>query len=156
MDAMIDIEPTLHKSHGACPHCGGEEQSVWGWIHTRSGPTKAVYYIRWTAGSPAEGMTWLVCVGAWGDGADERERRAVGLRARIAGGLPGFMIIDAIQTPWAHNAPSFLGAFLTRSEVVDTALATEVFAYVDRVLEGDPRVARFVATGEGVDGFGAP
>jgi hypothetical protein len=156
MDATIEVEPTLHASHGPCPHCGGEQQSVWGWIHATSGPTRALYYIRWTAGSADHGMTWLVCVGAWDDEAAEQQRRSVGLRARIQSGLPGFMVIDAIETPWACTEPSALGALLPRSQVVNTSLATAVFAYVDKILDGDPRVARFVETGEGMDGFGAP
>ena len=63
----INVQPTRHKSHGPCPHCGGLMQTAWGWVHVGE-PTRAVYYVRWTAGHPEHGMTWHLAVGPWGPG----------------------------------------------------------------------------------------
>jgi hypothetical protein len=155
MESEIRIEPTLHKSHGPCPHCGGEEQTVWGWVHRGRG-TRAVYYVRWTAGCPGDGMVWFLCVGAWGTGSDDSARHSVGLRARILQRHPQFMVIDAADTPWGRGSDATFGSLLARGEVVDTALAEEVYGYIDRIIVEDPRVTRFLGTGEGMDGHGVP
>jgi hypothetical protein len=155
MDQLIRVEPTQHKSHGACPHCGGEEQTVWGWIHRGAG-TRAAYYVRWKAGRRADGMIWLLCIGPWGDGAADADRRSVGLRVRIVRGRPQFMVVDAAETPWGREPLPLHGSLLTREQVIDTPLAEEVFRIVDQILVEDTRVARFVSTGEGMEGLGAP
>jgi hypothetical protein len=155
MDGQIRIEPTLHKSHGPCPHCGGEEQSVWAWIHRGPG-TRAVYYVRWTAGRREDGMIWLLCVGPWGDGAADADRRSVGVRARLVRGRPQFMVIDAAETPWGRDRAPVFGSLLSREQVIDTPVADEAFGFIDQILADDPRVARFVSTGEGLEGHGSP
>src|SRR5687768_3347998 len=43
-----------------------------------------------------------------------------------------------------------------RRQVVDIPLGAEVFGFVDQILVDDPRVARFVSTGKGMEGHGAP
>lgn len=124
-------------------------QTVWGWVHLGEG-TRAVYYIRWTAGKPDHGMVWFLSVGRWDEHGVATERRSVGLRCRLLDGRPQFMVIDAATTPWGVQGKPELGALLTREEAHGTELVHEVFGYVNEILIRDPRVELFVRTGEGV------
>jgi hypothetical protein len=149
------VEPTLHKSHGPCPHCGGEEQTVWGNVYAPS-QQRAVYYVRWTAGRRRENITFLVSVGSWTSD-NPSDRRSVGLACRLRRGWPGFMVIDAARTPWGLNGDTtVLGRMLPRDEVIGTQLAAEVFQVVDAVIVQDPRVREFLRSGVGLDGYGVP
>ena len=151
----LRVEPTLHKSHGPCPHCGGEEQTVWGNVYA-DGQQRAVHYVRWTAGRREENITFLTSVGSWGSGTPG-DRRSVGLACRLRRGRPGFMVIDAARTPWGLNGDdTVLGRMLPRDAVIGTDLATEVFDLVDAIIVHDPRVREFLRSGMGVDGYGVP
>ena len=147
--APIIIEPTRHATHGPCPHCGGLQQTIWGWVHLGEG-TRAAYYVRWTAGHPEHGMVWMVSVGRWDAHGIENERRSVGLKCRMVAGRPQFMIVDAATTPWGVQKRAMFGALLTRAAASGSDTAKEVFAYVDQILIKDPRVERFVRSGEGM------
>ena len=154
MDALR-VEPTLHKSHGTCPHCGGEEQTVWGNVYV-AGQQRAVYYVRWTAGHRRQNITFLVSVGSWANAAPG-DRQSTGLACRIRRGRPGFMVIDAARTPWGLTGDEpVLGRMLSREAVIGTALATEVFHMIDEIIVHDARVREFLRTGVGVDGHGVP
>ena len=151
----LRIEPTQHKSHGRCPHCGGEEQTVWGNVYA-GGQPRAVYYVRWTAGRRRDNVTFLVSVGTWASAAPG-DRHSVGLACRLRLGRPGFMVIDAARTPWGlAGDETVLGRMLPRDAVVGTPLATEVFGMIDEIIVHDSRVREFLRTGIGVDGHGIP
>ena len=151
----LRVEPTLHKSHGRCPHCGGEEQTVWGNVYA-GGQHRAVYYVRWTAGRRRENVTFLVSVGSWTSAAPG-DKQGVGLACRIRRGRPGFMVINAARTPWGLNGDAtVLGRMLPREAVIGTPLATEVFRMIDAIIVCDPRVREFLRSGIGVDGHGIP
>ena len=60
------------------------------------------------------------------------------------------VIVDAATTPWGVQGKAVLGALLTREQALGSETAREVFDYVDEILIHDPRVERFVRTGEGV------
>ena len=65
------------------------------------------------------------------------------------------MVIDATEAPWGRDTEQdSFGKLLPRDRVVGTSIADVTFEYVDRILEDDPRVRRFVATGQGMDGHG--
>lgn len=147
--APVTVEPTKQKIHGPCQHCGGSQQTVWGWIHL-GGATRAAYYVRWTAGHREQGMVLFVCVGRWEDQRYESERESVGVACRFEEGRPRFMIVDAATTPWGVQRQAVFGRLLERAEAVGGDVAREVFGYIDLLLIKDPRVARFVATGKGI------
>ena len=151
--AELSVEPTGHRTHGKCPDCGGLEQTIWGYIH-HEGSTRAVYYVRWTVGRPTHDLVWMVSWGWWGDESLAAGRRSVGLRFRPRNATPSFMVVDAVETPWGcQPKPETFGSYLRREEVVDSSLATQVYACLDAVLENDSRLRRFLSRGEGVDGF---
>jgi hypothetical protein len=57
-----------------------------------------------------------------------------------------FMIVDATQTPWGDE--EFLGAKLSRDEVMNTPISTDLYEILDRMVEDEPRLRRFI---RGVD-----
>lgn len=95
-------------------------------------------------------MVLFVSVGRWDDERFESARESVGLACRFEKGRPQFMIVDAATTPWGVQRRPIFGRLLERAEAVGGDVASEVFGYVDEILLRDPRVARFVATGEGI------
>jgi hypothetical protein len=128
---------------------------VWGNVYAGA-QQRAVYYVRWTAGRRRENVIFLVSVGSWMNAAPG-DRRSVALACRFWRRRPGFMVIDAARTPWGLNGDEpVLGRMLPRDAVIGTALATEVFGMIDRIIVDDPRVREFLRTGIGVDGHGIP
>jgi hypothetical protein len=151
----LTIEPTRHARHGPCAHCGGDTQTMLGRANAADGHVRASYMIRWTAGRPRDGAVWLVSVGR-PDLDPSDARLSVGIRMRPVWGRPQFMVVDVAETPWKDVDSPSLAANCTRTQVIGTPLATRAFDVVDVVLAQDPRVIRFLRTGEGVEGQGAP
>ncbi|HVY57759.1 MAG TPA: hypothetical protein VHA77_07930 [Xanthobacteraceae bacterium] len=74
-------------------------------------------------------------LGKWGDSATRQDRDLVALAFRAG---DGFMVVDAQQrlTPFRDIAETAL----KRSDVIGTPLAPQVFALVDAIWMGDPRL----------------
>lgn len=62
----------------------------------------------------------------------------VALDCRIIEGAPQFMVVDAHGR--LPSAEDLAGSALTRSEVIGTPLAPQVFELVDAVYISDPRL----------------
>jgi hypothetical protein len=113
-------------------------RTVWGYIYENEQPG-GVYFVRWNDERLEDGLTVLVSVGDWADGAAASSRQAVALLGKEHAGHLAFMVIDAAQTDWAGQ--EFLGNFRDREGVLGTALAKTVFHYSDHIVLDDPRVA---------------
>jgi hypothetical protein len=96
--------------------------------------TIASYFVGWTEQKPEHGAAFDLVLGEWGDGATREDRFAVSLNYRT----PEFMVVDAhCRLP---RGDELAGAALQRSEVIGTPLARQVFALVDAIYMGDPRL----------------
>ncbi len=144
MNTALTLELAGTSIVEACPDCGHNTMNVWGYVY-RGGVPHAVYFIRWTEGHLDRGAQMLVSVGTWGAGTTAACRRSVGLECRVDENGPACMIIDATQTPWGDV--EMLGAKLSRTDVIGTALSKDVFNIFDCLIEDDPRFHRFLAGG---------
>ncbi|MEN3950944.1 hypothetical protein [Iodidimonas sp. SYSU 1G8] len=124
-------------STGHCDCCGSTTRRVWGEVHAADGIV-AVYYVGWSEGRPDHGAAFDLIIGKWGDGATSEDRAAVSLDFRVSEARGAFMVVDA---PGRRIAVSELaGSALTRSEVIGTPLASQVFALIDAVYMKDARL----------------
>ncbi len=141
MPNVLTIEPDGAAVHGACPDCGRNTRSVWGYISNQAG-ARAVYFIRWTDGHLERGAQVIVSIGAWGTGALASNRTAFGLECRVDATGPSFMLVDAENLPWGTE--EFLGTKLTRATALSHPLKPEIFEILDELVVRDPRFRAFL------------
>jgi hypothetical protein len=124
----------------ACECCGNASRAVDGFLH-EGGVTRAAYLVHWTRGHVLdEGAHFDFIVGKWGEPSEARDRVAISL---VYHPHSGFTVIDAADRPVAQS--ELAGRVLARADVIGTHLADKVFAMVDRVWLGDPRIAEITA-----------
>lgn len=132
MTSRIRIEPTK-SSRMEAPD--GLWCTVWGHVFTNGEP-RAVYYVRYND-TDLELAEFVVSVGEWGE--DQGERDCVTALGKKYEGRLTFMLVDAADSSFAHQA--FLGSMKRAEDVRGSELAREVFRILDEVLVQDPRVA---------------
>ena len=142
MSDEIEVEVDSQKDSGPCDCCGEPSRTVSGFLHTKEA-TLAAYFVHWTPGKREHGASYDLIVGPWGEGARRENRYLVSLRYRVTERGPEFMVVDATDRPAASN--ELVGRALSRTQVVDTPLATSVFALVDAIYLHDPRIAELLA-----------
>jgi hypothetical protein len=104
----------------------------------RDTATVASYFVGWTEQKPEHGAAFDLVLGRWEDDATREDRFAVSLNYRILEATPQFMVVDALgRLPCGDE---LAGAALERKEVIGTPLAPQVFAVVDAIYMGDPRL----------------
>ena len=133
----LEIEPT-GATAGHCDCCGSTTERVWGFVHGNK-ETLAAYFVSWARQRPNHGASFDFILGKWGESATPQERYVVSLDCRIIEGAPQFMVVDAHgRLPSAQDVAE---SALTRSEVIGTPLAPQIFQLVDEVYISDPRLA---------------
>ncbi len=124
-------------SEGHCDCCGSTTKRVWGLIH-KDGAAVAAYFVGWAEQRPDHGASFDLILGKWGASATKQDRYAVALDYRIVEGSHQFMVVDA------HGRLTYgselADSALNRSEVIGTPLASQVFALIDAIYMGDPRL----------------
>ena len=133
----ITIEKGIEKPLTRCDCCGRATRALNGYASDELGAL-ATYTVQWTDGHVLEnGANFDFIVGEWG-GAPASKRVAVSVQYRILDSGPSFMIIDATDRPISRSP--LVGESLTRSEVLGTPLAKEVFDVVDAIWLQDERI----------------
>jgi len=85
-------------------------------------------------------------VGAWGDGTGPQDRALVSVLYRPSPGGGSFMVVDAESR--FERKSELCGRAMLRAEIVGTPFAPEVFALLDGVWLGDPRISEINALDE--------
>jgi hypothetical protein len=124
-------------SNGHCDCCGSTTKRVWGLIH-RDGAAVAAYFVGWAEQRPDHGASFDLILGKWGASATKQDRYAVALDYRIVEGSRQFMVLDAQGRLTSDGELADLA--LKRSEIIGTPLARQVFALIDAIYMGDPRL----------------
>ena len=138
----LKIELSGSKDFGPCECCGGDSRTVWGFVHSTSGP-EAAYFVQWTMGHVDQhGANVDLIVGKWGIGAKRADRCAIALEFRRTEQGPSFMVIDSASRPVATS--DLVGRSLARSEVIGSPLAKIAFDIVDAIWLQDGRIAEIV------------
>ena len=133
----LTIETSGEKSFGPCDCCGEMTQRVWGFVY-EADAALAAYFVEWTPGHEANSATFDLIIGAWGEGVDKSERKAVSLEFRRLESGPAFMIIDAKTRPTANS--TLVSEALSRDSVVGTPVASEAYRVCDAVYLEEPRL----------------
>lgn len=132
----LTIDPT-GESIGHCDCCGTGTRRIWGLAYN-DGEAVGAYFVGWTEQRPDHGASIELILGKWGETTAQQDRYVVAMDCRIVEASPQFMIVDAEgRLPSTSN---LAGSALKRSEVTDTPLAPQVFALVDAIYLGDPRL----------------
>jgi len=138
----LRVEPGS-SNDGFCACCGDTTRTVNGFISTPEAPI-AAYFVSWTLGAVAShGAAFDFIIGSWGEGTSSEDRAAVSLELQIIDAQPQFMVRDAANRPAASS--ELVSRALSRAEVIDTPLATQVFNLVDAVWLHDVRLAELSA-----------
>ena len=133
----ITIEPGRENDLDRCACCGAVTRIVRGFVY-RAGTARAVYLVRWAVRQSSHDADLAVSIGGWCD-ADESPRVWVALSLRQTENGPAFMVVDAQNDKWGDE--DLLGEPKSRSEVVGTTLASEVFRILDAVALHDMRLS---------------
>ena len=146
----LTLEQAGDKTFGKCDCCGSRSRKVWGYVNSLSfGGAHAVYYARWADGNREHGLSMLVSIHGWGEGADETRRRLVSVYCRLADTGPQFMALDEPDSEWGGDLTRF-GKVVNRDNLLSSPLRREVFDVVDLVFAKDRRVRGFVYPRPGV------
>jgi hypothetical protein len=130
------------ESGGTCACCGRQSKTIWGDV-SQNESTVAAYYVQWTVGAADHLPNVDVVLGAWGDLGSPDQRVLVSLLFKPAQNGGSFMVIDGTDRP--ANSPELCSRALLRTEVVGTPVSTQVFAIVDAIWLGEPRIAEVKA-----------
>jgi hypothetical protein len=98
----------------------------------------AAYFAGWAEQRPDHGASFDLILGKWGASATKHDRYTVALDYRIVEGSPQFMIVDAQSR--LTSGSDLADSTLKRCDVIGTPLASKVFALVDTIYMGDPRL----------------
>ncbi|HEV2549370.1 MAG TPA: hypothetical protein VGU20_18675 [Stellaceae bacterium] len=98
----------------------------------------AAYFVGWAEQRPDHGASFDLILGKWGASATKQDRYAVALDYRIVEGSPQFMVVDAQGRLTSDG--DLADSALKRSEIIGTPLAPQVFALIDAIYMGDPRL----------------
>ncbi|MEM9049448.1 MAG: hypothetical protein AAGC92_12090 [Pseudomonadota bacterium] len=134
---MIEVEP-MDESGGCGDGCRNQTRTIWGFVHEDQG-TIAGYTMQYTVGASHEKHPANVDLiyGQWGDGTSSSDRCALSLLYFATEIGPGVMVIDATKCRVGSRRLAFKA--LSRDEVIETDLATHVFAIFDAVITQDKR-----------------
>lgn len=133
----IIIEPGRENDLDRCACCGAVTRIARGFVY-KAGTAHAVYLVRWAVGQSHHDAELAVSIGGWCD-ADQSPRVWVALDLRQTENGPAFMVVDAQNDAWGGE--DLLGEPRTRSDVVSTPLASEVFRIVDAIALQDTRLS---------------
>jgi len=125
------------SSLGHCECCGTTTRRIYGYVH-RDGATVAAYFVGWTKQKPDHGAAFDLIIGKWGEAATKQDRCAVALDFHIKDASPAFMVVDAHGRLKAGS--ELVSAVLRRLDVIGTPFAPQVFALIDAIYLGDPRL----------------
>lgn len=118
---------------GQCDCCGTATKRVWGLV-SDADAALAAYFVAWTVGKPDHGATFDFILGKWGDNTTTADRYTVALDFRLIDGSPQFMVVDGKER--LPSQSKLADTVLSRSDVIGTALAPQVFAIVDALYFG--------------------
>jgi hypothetical protein len=134
----LTIEVSGEMSFGPCDCCGEMTKRVWGFVY-EADAVLAAYFVEWTPGHEVSCANFDLIIGAWGEGRDNSERKAVSLEFRRLESGPAFMVIDAKTRPTANS--TLISEALSRDAVVGTTVASEAYRVCDAVYLKEPRLA---------------
>jgi hypothetical protein len=130
------VSPT-GESGGHCDCCGQQSRKIWGHV-ANTGGHMTVYYVHWTVGSINEHPpNFDLILGEWGEHSTAADRALVSLDYNILETGPAFRVIDA--APRLERYASLATGALRREDVMESAIAAQVFAVVDAILAEDDR-----------------
>ena len=125
----LQILETGRITLGKCPKCKNETKRVWGFI-TSKNLTNAGYFLEWAPGCQDQFIFFDFIVGKWGKDATVLDKSAVSLN--YSNTEHAFMVVNAKGR--VNDDKKLVSKTLSRSEVIKTPLADEVFLYADLLL----------------------
>jgi hypothetical protein len=134
----LTIYPDDHKQFGPCSCCGNMTRRIWGYADDH-GVTVAAYFVEWTPGHVAQIANFDLIIGKWGEETELSDRSAVALAFRWIESSPSFMVIDASDREFSKS--SLVGKIVSRTEVLDSSLRSQVFEICDAIYLKDPRIS---------------
>ena len=139
--STLRVEPTDSNDTGVCECCGNRSRVVGGFVYRDEEPA-AAYFVHWTLGRPDHGANFDFILGRWGEGTGPGDRSVASLVYGLMENGPPFMVVDAAGRPAADSA--IASRFLRREDVIGTAAAGELFAFVDAVWLQDGRIGELI------------
>lgn len=143
--SALAIEFSSTKELPACPCCGKKAVHVGGFVYYAE-EKRAEYLIAWHPGAPDEDSLWLFrFADDWDHEGSLGVPEVILLRCGTVEGKFGFGIVDADCEFARGVAPT--AELLSRSSVVGTELAREVFEAVDYIWLNDDRLNEITERG---------
>lgn len=107
----------------------------------------AVYYAQYTRGHAGGDVNGLIGLGAWGEGAEPKDRVAFAVKiwtneARYQVGL-----VDAAESPWSEA--TFLGRILNRDEALHHPRVKGAFHITDHMVTEDRAIVEYFSGATG-------
>lgn len=138
----LTLEEAGDKTFDKCDYCGSRTRKVWGYVSSESLGAHAVYYVRWSDGNRDHGMSFIISIHGWGEGADQSLRRLVAIECRFGDNGPELMAIDGPDDQWGDL--SRFGKVVGRATFLASPLRREIFDVTDLIFLKDRRVRGFV------------
>jgi hypothetical protein len=136
MHEPLSVEPGV-ESVGVCECCRHETRAFRGFVFNHEGAF-AVYFATYSDSHPELGVSMVVILRGWGEGADTSTKSCVALKWQDTETGPGCAVVDGAS--WVDE--SAFGRLLSRSDALASGLANEAFAVSDAVWLADRRLPR--------------
>jgi hypothetical protein len=138
---MLEVEFEPPKDSGPCGCCGNVTTTLIRYFY-QDDDAHAVYYVRYTKAHPEKYMTFLICLGEYGEGSDASTRISFVQHARKYHGNIEFMFVDADQSPWPES--EITGNILNRPEALIHPWKPQVLQITDHIILYDKEVIQFL------------
>jgi hypothetical protein len=135
--AKLNIELNNKVNEFACPHCGEQSSTVWGYV-SRDDIAYAVYYANLMTGHKEVSARLTISFGGWGEGAEGAKRKWVFIEARPTNESYEMMVREPEES--FYHGTALLGVPIGRAEVLASTLRHEIFEIADCIAFNDPAV----------------
>ena len=136
---MIEIEFEPPDTY-MCDCCGKETVRLTRFV-LDDGNAHAVYYAQYSKAHDPNGVSGIVGLGEWGEGAQPSDRVAFPFQIWVTDDNYNVGLVDAEDSPWSDA--TFIGRILNRDEALAHPLCKEAFHITDHMVADDPEIVAF-------------
>ncbi len=134
---MLSIELGQEKKPTYCSCCGGQINSVYGFIF-KDGNAYAVYHATWSVAHPEAGVDIAIDFDDWGKSEGLENRWSVGLLVRTTELEYQFQFRSPENSAWGKSEER--GRMLSREEALSHPQKDEFLHVADHIVFEDPRI----------------
>ncbi|NIM93688.1 MAG: hypothetical protein GTO18_08255 [Anaerolineales bacterium] len=137
---MLTIEIGDPRDSSACPDCGAEIQSVFGYIYENN-DALAIYDAAFSQAHYDQGASIRIIIGDWSEDTEPLLRHSFGLEVRVKSEEFEIMLVGPDRSMWGES--DLASPMLSREQALSHPEKSRIFHIVEHIIHEDPRIHEF-------------